>query len=232
MIPSLLSLIRTYYGQRSEIPCRVSRDFLRFSSQVIRSCSHLFPSADWFLTDCQLGGYIRRLQLLCSDGRVSPGSRHHQSAFCVRVFFWPVSIHFASLPSSTSYLTFSFESNHFDRISRRLCVLFPLPHFVFWGNVTESVQHKPSCTNWQTRSGCLMLVIKKRTITHWVLITLDLKTTWGNAAPGCEHKTVGFSCWGKNWNCVGIWLIVYRLRDWWLLVVTQLGWRINTIPVN
>ena len=31
----------------------------------------------------QLGGFIRGLQFTCSGGRVSSGSRHHQSALCV-----------------------------------------------------------------------------------------------------------------------------------------------------
>ena len=58
-----------------------------FIQMVVSGRQEMLGSPVMFLPQVssisQLGGFIRGLQFTCSGGRVSSGSRHHQSALCV-----------------------------------------------------------------------------------------------------------------------------------------------------
>lgn len=115
-------------------------------SQVITSYQvHLWSSPSAAIS--QLGGFIRVLQFLCSDGRVFSGSRHHHFTLCCFCLGWKsvlsdwdlfllvsfLYILFFPLISDSN-ITFSFWVQcfflvyRFDRISGWLWVLFPVAY--------------------------------------------------------------------------------------------------------
>ena len=140
------------------------------------------------LTDYQLGGFIRRLQLLSSDGRVSPQSRHHQLTFCLfSVFcFWLSSVLLHLLLLNPIILIESAGGCVFYSHRHILDTEGPISSDPFLWFAVFLLVSQPV-----TSVLCFNSINATQTKgrDHRVLIMLGLKTTW-DTDPGCELSWV------------------------------------------